>query len=73
MIRPISWRYFELIRASLEWFLQARLMVGFGDFDPLRLDGTQFLLGFGQAFLSTADTPARWVHQKVERVATGKG
>ncbi len=48
-------------------------MVGFGNFAPLKLDGTQFLLGFGQAFISTADTPARWVHQKVERVATGKG
>ncbi len=59
----------------LERFPQAEMMFGFGDFAlwELRLENAHLVLGFGQAFISTADTPARWVHQKVERVATGKG
>jgi hypothetical protein len=39
----------------------------------LRLDEAHFVLGFGQAFISSGATPLRWVHQKVERVATEKG
>ncbi len=46
-------------------------MFSFGDFAlwELRLEDAHFVLGFGQAFVSTATTPVRWVHQKqkVER------
>jgi putative heme iron utilization protein len=64
---PIKERY-------LERFPQAEMMFGFGDFAlwEARLEHAHFVLGFGQAFLSTADIPARWVHQKVERVVTEK-
>ena len=66
---------YDAIKARyLERFPQAEMMFGFGDFAlwELRLDGAHFVLGFGQAFLSSATTPARWVHQKVDRVAMGK-
>lgn len=55
-------------------FPQAAPMFGFGDFSlwELKLDEAHFVLGFGQAFVSTAATPARWVHQKPERPAPKK-
>ena len=58
----------------LSRFPQAEMMFGFGDFAlwELRLEDAHFVLGFGQAFVSTATTPARWVHQKVERPARGE-
>lgn len=59
----------------LSRFPQAEMMFGFGDFViwELRLDDAHFVLGFGQAFVSSATAPARWVHQKVERtITTGK-
>jgi hypothetical protein len=58
----------------LSRFPQAEMMFGFGDFAlwELRLEDAHFVLDFGQAFVSTADTPARWAHQKVERVITRK-
>ncbi len=55
-------------------FPQAEMMFGFGDFAlwELRLEEAHFVLGFGQAFVSTATTPTRWVHQKVDRQAVKK-
>lgn len=66
--------YGKLKERYLSRFPQAEIMFGFGDFGlwELRLEDAHFVLGFGQAFISTVATPARWVHQKVERVATGK-
>lgn len=56
-------------RQYLARFPQAEMMFGFGDFAlwELRLEDAHFVLGFGQAFVSTAAIPSRWVHQKVDR------
>ncbi len=66
--------YDEIKQRYLERFPQSEMMFGFGDFAlwELRLEDAHFVLGFGQAFVSTAAAPARWVHQKVERMAQGK-
>ena len=68
-LSPDAPSYDELKERYLSRFPQAEMMFGFGDFAlwELRLEDAHFVLGFGQAFLSTAATPARWVHQKVER------
>lgn len=73
-LSPHAPLYGELKERYLSRFPQAEMMFGFGDFAlwELRLEDAHFVLGFGQAFVSTADTPARWVHQKVERVITRK-
>jgi heme iron utilization protein len=66
--------YSAIKEQYLNRFPQAEMMFGFGDFSlwELRLEEAHFVLGFGQAFVSTASTPAKWVHQKVERLSTGK-
>jgi heme iron utilization protein len=66
--------YGEIKEHYLERFPQAEMMFGFGDFAlwELKLEEAHFVLGFGQAFVSTAATPARWVHQKVERSSSQK-
>ena len=61
---------YEAIKEQyLNRFPQAAPMFGFGDFGlwELRLEDAHVVLGFGQAFISAATAPARWVHQKVER------
>lgn len=69
VLSPDAPSYGEIRERYLERFPQAEMMFGFGDFSlwELRLDDAHFVLGFGQAFVSSAATPARWVHQKVER------
>lgn len=69
MLSPDALAYTEVRERYLERFPQAEMMFGFGDFAlwELRLEEAHFVLGFGQAFVSSASTPARWVHQKVER------
>jgi putative heme iron utilization protein len=59
----------EIKKRYLSRFPQAEMMFGFGDFAlwELRLEDAHFVLDFGQAFVSTAAVPTRWVHQKVER------
>lgn len=71
---PDAPMYDEIKQRYLERFPQAEMMFSFGDFSlwELRLAEAHFVLGFGQAFLSTAATPARWVHQKVERSSAKK-
>jgi putative heme iron utilization protein len=61
--------YDEIKTQYLERFPQAEMMFGFGDFAlwELRLEDAHFVLGFGQAFVSSSTTPSRWVHQKVDR------
>jgi hypothetical protein len=73
-LSPDAPSYSELKERYLSRFPQAKMMFGFGDFAlwELRLEDAHFVLGFGQAFVSTAATPARWMHQKVGRVATRK-
>jgi putative heme iron utilization protein len=66
--------YGEIKERYLARFPQAAPMFGFGDFSlwELRLEAAHFVLGFGQAFVSTVANPAGWVHQKVERPSARK-
>jgi heme iron utilization protein len=66
--------YGELKERYLSRFPQAEMMFGFRDFAlwELRLEDAHFVLAFGQAFISTAATPAKWAHQKVERLPARK-
>ena len=74
ILSPDSPSYDEIREQYLARFPQAEMMFGFGDFSlwELRLDDAHFVLGFGQAFVSSAVTPSRWVHQKVERPSSKK-
>ena len=69
ILSPNAPSYDEIREQYLSRFPQAEMMFGFGDFAlwELRLKDAHFVLGFGQAFVSSATTPSRWVHQKVER------
>lgn len=73
-LSPDAPSYGEIKERYLSRFPQAEMMFGFGDFAlwELRLSDAHFVLGFGQAFVSTATTPARWVYQKVERPSARK-
>jgi putative heme iron utilization protein len=73
-LSPDAPSYGELKERYLSRFPQAEMMFGFGDFAlwELRLEDAHFVLGFGQAFVSTATNPTRWVHQKVERLSARK-
>lgn len=73
-LSPDAPSYDRIKEHYLARFPQAEMMFGFGDFAlwELRLEDAHFVLGFGQAFVSTATTPVRWVHQKVERPSTRK-
>ncbi len=74
VLSPDAPSYGEIRKRYLERFPQAEMMFGFGDFAlwELRLEEAHFVLGFGQAFVSAAANPARWVHQKVDRMASQK-
>jgi heme iron utilization protein len=69
ILSPNAPSYDTIKEQYLDRFPQAEMMFGFGDFAiwELRLEDAHFVLGFGQAFVSTGETPSRWVHQKVER------
>ncbi|HRI38798.1 MAG TPA: pyridoxamine 5'-phosphate oxidase family protein [Nitrospira sp.] len=75
ILSPDASSYGAIKERYLGRFPQAEMMFGFGDFAlwELRLDDAHFVLGFGQAFISNAATPAKWVHQKVERLSSEKG
>ena len=74
ILSPDAPSYDKIKERYLSRFPQAEMMFGFGDFAlwELRLEEAHFVLGFGQAFVSSAATPTRWVHQKVERAAASK-
>jgi heme iron utilization protein len=74
VLTPDAPSYGKIKNHYLARFPQAEMMFGFGDFSlwELRLEEAHFVLGFGQAFVSSAATSARWVHQKVERQASQK-
>jgi len=74
ILSPDAPAHDEIKQRYLERFPQAEMMFGFGDFAlwELQLEDAHFLLGFGQAFVSSAATPTRWMHQKVERMASRK-
>jgi putative heme iron utilization protein len=58
--------YGNVKHAYLARFPQAAMMFGFGDFNlwELRMDDAHFVLGFGQAYLSHANAPHEWTHQR---------
>ena len=74
ILSPDAPSYDGMKEQYLSRFPQAEMMFGFGDFAlwELRLEEAHFVLGFGQAFISTAATPSRWVHQKVDRPPSQK-
>jgi putative heme iron utilization protein len=61
--------YAAIKERYLARFPSAAPMFGFGDFAlwELKLQDAHLVLGFGQAFLSTAATPSTWIHQKPEK------
>jgi putative heme iron utilization protein len=71
---PDAPSYGEIKGQYLSRFPQSAPMFGFDDFRlwELQLEDAHFVLGFGQAFVSTAATPSGWIHQKVERPSTRK-
>jgi hypothetical protein len=73
-LSPDAPSYGDLKERYLSRFPQAEMMFGFADFAlwELRLEDAHFVLGFGQAFVSTATNPTRWVHEKVERLSARK-
>jgi len=74
VLSPDTPTYDEIKERYLKRFPQAEMMFGFGDFAlwELRLEEAHFVLGFGQAYVSSAATASKWVHQKVERPASPK-
>ena len=74
ILPPDAPTYDEIKQRYLARFPQSEMMFGFGDFAlwELRLEDAHFVLGFGQAFVSNATIPSRWVHQKVERPSPKK-
>ncbi len=50
-------------------FPKSAMMFGFADFSlwELQLQDAHLVLGFGQAYQSTADAPGEWIHQQPER------
>ena len=74
ILSPDAPSYDAMKERYLSRFPQAEMMFGFGDFAlwELRLEEAHFVLGFGQAFVSAAATPSRWVHQKVDRPPSQK-
>ncbi len=74
ILSPDALSYEAIKECYLARFPQAEMMFGFGDFAlwELRLEEAHFVLGFGQAFVSTGATPSRWVHQKVDRPSSPK-
>ena len=72
VLSPDAPSYDEMRERYLERFPQSEMMFGFGDFAlwELRLNDAHFVLGFGQAFVSNAASPSRWVHLKVVRPAS---
>lgn len=69
MLPPEAPHYPRVKERYLARFPSSATMFGFGDFNlwELRLTDAHLVLGFGQAYLSTADSPTRWTHQKPEQ------
>ena len=60
---------YPAVKASyLARFPASAMMFGFGDFSlwELRLTDAHLVLGFGQAYQSTVNAPATWIHQRPE-------
>ena len=66
---PVAADYAAIQERYLARFPTSAMMFGFSDFSlwELRLQEVHLVLGFGQAYQSTADSPAKWLHQKPEQ------
>ena len=74
MLRTDAPHYAEVKAKYLARFPLAATMFGFSDFAlwELKLQDAHLVLGFGQAYLSTAKIPHEWTHQKPEQKPTAK-
>ena len=61
--------YAAIKERFLARFPKSAMMFGFSDFSlwELQLQDAHLVLGFGQAYQSTADSPELWTHQQPER------
>ncbi len=68
-LAPETPAYAAIKDRYLARFPTSAMMFGFSDFSlwELRLQEAHLVLGFGQAYQSTSDSPATWTHQKPER------
>lgn len=69
VLAPEAPAYAAIKERYLARFPTSAMMFGFSDFSlwELRLQEAHLVLGFGQAYQSTSDSPATWTHQKPEQ------
>jgi putative heme iron utilization protein len=69
VLPPEAPHYATVKARYLARFPQSAMMFSFGDFNlwELTLTDAHLVLGFGQAYLSTAAAPREWTHQKPEQ------
>ena len=69
ILAPEASGYAGIKERYLARFPQSAMMFGFADFSlwELRLQDAHLVLGFGQAYQSTAGSPDHWTHQQPER------
>jgi putative heme iron utilization protein len=69
ILTPESPQYASANERYRARFPASSMMFGFADFNlwELRMEDAHLVLGFGQAYLSTAATPREWMHQKPEQ------
>lgn len=69
ILTPETAGYADIKARYLARFPQSAMMFGFADFSlwELQLQDAHLVLGFGQAYQSTAGSPEHWTHQQPER------
>ena len=69
ILPPDAPPYAAMKERYLARFPQSAMLFGFADFNlwELTLTDAHLVLGFGQAYLSTAAAPREWTHQKPEK------
>ena len=69
LLTPEAPNYAVIKERYLARFPTSAMMFGFSDFSlwELRLQEAHLVLGFGQAYQSTAGSPGQWLHQKPEQ------
>lgn len=69
ILTPDAPAYAQMKDRYLARFPTSAMMFGFADFSlwELQLQDAHLVLGFGQAYQSTADASSHWTHQQPER------
>lgn len=69
VLTPNQPEYATIKARYIARFPKSTMVFGFADFSlwELRLEDAHLVLGFGQAYQATADSPHRWTHQQPER------